>query len=114
MLIYWLHNLIFMKLATILIIAGLFVTCGDIALALWAKQSKIYLFVIGILLNLAGLLFYAQSLRLESVGVATALFLGINILAVTLIGAFVFKEGLPFKQICGLIVLVLAIVVLEI
>ncbi|MFA6460872.1 MAG: EamA family transporter [Candidatus Woesearchaeota archaeon] len=103
-----------MKLATILLIAGLCVTSGDIVLALWAKQSKAYLFLIGMLLNVAGIIVYAQSLRLESVGIATAMFLGINILAVTIMGMFVFKEMLNLKQALGLAGMVLAMVVLEV
>ncbi|PIZ51762.1 hypothetical protein COY27_02465 [Candidatus Woesearchaeota archaeon CG_4_10_14_0_2_um_filter_33_13] len=114
MLIYFCYSDSCMKLTTILIIAGLCVTSGDIVLALWAKQSRIYLFIIGILLNLAGLMVYAQSLRLESVGVATALFLGINILAVTIMGAIFLKESLHLKQIFGLAGLVVAMIILEI
>ncbi len=103
-----------MKLATILLIAGLCVTSGDIVLALWAKQSKSYLFLIGMLLNILGIIVYAQSLRLESVGIATALFLGINILAVTVMGMIVFKEMLNIKQVLGLVGMVLAMVMIEI
>jgi multidrug transporter EmrE-like cation transporter len=103
-----------MKLATILLVAGLCVTVGDIVLALWAKQSKFYLFVIGMLLNLAGLIVYAQSLRMESVGIATAMFLGINIVAVTIMGMIVFKEFLSIRQILGMVGIVLAMIMLEV
>jgi len=103
-----------MKLATILLIAGLCVTSGDVVLALWAKQSKFYLFLIGMLLNIAGVIVYAQSLRMEAVGIATAMFLGINIVAVTIMGMFLFKQFLSWKQIVGMIGMVAAMVIIEI
>lgn len=103
-----------MNLITLFMGAGLFVTSGDIVLAQWARTSNWALFVLGLLLNIVGIMFYANILRLESVGLATAIFLGINIVAVTLGGYFFLNQSLTIRQLEGVLLLIFAIIMLEI
>ena len=96
----------------LLIGAGIFVTAGDLVLARWAMNgSGLWL---GLALNLVGIMFYAQTLRLESVGVATALFLGVNIAAVALGGYVVFGDALTRNSMLGIGLMVLSIVLMEV
>lgn len=94
--------------------ASLFVTVGDLLLAQWARGDSWNFLFIGLVLNLIGIGFYAQTLRLESVGIATAIFLGINIFAVALSGFLFFGQSYTTRESVGLILLVLAIVLIEI
>ena len=93
--------------------AGLFVTIGDLILAQWVRTSNWILLVLGLLLNIIGIGFYAQTLKLQSVGLATAIFLGINVVAVALGGYFFLKQSITIKESFGLVLMVLAIVVIE-
>ena len=102
-----------MTLTTLFLGAGLFVTVGDLVLAQWARTSNWTLLALGLLLNIIGVGFYAQTLKLESVGLATAIFLGINVVAVALGGYFFLKQSITIKESFGLVLMVLAIVVIE-
>jgi multidrug transporter EmrE-like cation transporter len=103
-----------MGLLTLFAGAGFFVTIGDLILAQWARTNQWMLLVIGLLLNVIGIAFYANTLRLESVGVATAIFLGINIIAVTLAGYFFLNQNLSFRESAGLMLMAVALVMIEI
>ncbi|MDP3639616.1 MAG: hypothetical protein Q8R53_00230 [Nanoarchaeota archaeon] len=70
--------------------------------------------VLGVALNVLGILIYAQTLHGESVGIATGLFLGMNILAVTLGGMFLFGEHLSVARVLGLLLLTGSIIFIEI
>ena len=94
--------------------AGVFVTLGDLALAYWARVGQIPFILLGLLLNLLGILFYSQTLRRESVGIATAIFLGFNILAVTLGGVFLFDENIGLSRMFGLLTLAGSIIFIEV
>ena len=94
--------------------AGLCVTVGDLALAIWARTNSSFYLILGLILNLIGILFYAQTLRLDNIGVATAIFLGLNILAVTIGGFFLFHESLNLRKVLALFLLVISILLLEI
>jgi multidrug transporter EmrE-like cation transporter len=103
-----------MNIITLFASAGFFVTAGDLVLAQWARTSNWILLIIGLLLNVVGIGFYANTLRLESVGLATAIFLGINIIAVTLGGYFFLNQNLTFRQSTGLLLLGFAIIIIEV
>lgn len=94
--------------------AGLFVTIGDLILAQWARTSNWTLLALGLSLNLMGIACYANTLRFTGVGVATATFLGINILAVALGGLLFFRETFTLRTIIGLFLLLLAIGLVEV
>ena len=94
-------------------LAGVLCTCGDISLAYWARQSTSLALLIGLGLNLAGISSYAFALTLEQVGIATALFLGFNILALSLAGFLVFSETPSPLQLVGLLLLIGSIILIE-
>ena len=96
------------------IFAGLGVTIGDILLGYWARSGDISNFILGLVFNLIGIIFYAGTLRSENIGIATAIFLAINIVAVTLAGIVFFRERSSILQIVGMGLILLAIVLMEI
>lgn len=97
-----------------LVIAGILVAIGDIVLAQWSRLGGTLFLLLGLAINLVGILLYAQTLNVEHVGIATALFLGLNIGAVTLGGTFLFNEPLSLGRILGLLTLFTGIVLLEV
>jgi len=103
-----------MNFITLLLGAGLFVTTGDLVLAQWARTSSWLMLVLGLFLNLIGIIFYANMLKLESVGLVTAVFLGINIFAVALGGYFFLNQSLTVREFFGLVLIALAIIVIEV
>ena len=90
------------------------VTVGDLILAYWARLGNLGLLISGLVLNLAGILLYAQSLRFEHVGVATGLFLGFNIIAVALGGYVFLQQGISMQQVTGIALIILSILMMEI
>jgi multidrug transporter EmrE-like cation transporter len=103
-----------MNLTTLFTLAGLGVTTGDLLLGHWARTSNWIFLVIGLIFNVIGILFYANTLTLRSVGIATAIFLAINITAVSITGMIFFREDVSILQFVGIGLIVLAIVLIEI
>ncbi len=99
---------------TLLIGAGIFVTAGDLFLAGWARVNYIGYLVAGLLLNLTGIVFYAFSLRAEIIGIATAIFLGLNIFAVSLGAYFLFDESIPLRGAIGISLIIISIMLMEV
>ncbi|MBT3984891.1 hypothetical protein HOD38_03125 [archaeon] len=103
-----------LNLALLLLGAGIFVTLGDITLFHWARNNHWIHLALGLALNVVGITFYALTLRIESIGVATAIFLGINILAVSLAGFIFFSESIHLRGAIGMILIAFAIFLIEI
>ncbi|MBW3021133.1 EamA family transporter [Candidatus Woesearchaeota archaeon] len=94
--------------------AGIGVTVGDVLLCNWVRQNNNLFLFLGLLFNVIGILFYAQTLRFESIGVATSIFLAINIVAVTLAGLVLFGERISWSQGSGILMVIISIILMEI
>lgn len=103
-----------MNAITLLAMAGAIVTLGDLALAYSARAGQMLFVLLGVGLNVIGILIYAQTLSMESVGVATAVFLGINILAVTAGGILLFGDKISVARILGLLMLTSSMIFIEV
>ena len=103
-----------MNLLILFTLAGLGVTTGDVLLGHWARTSNWIFLVIGLVLNVIGILFYANTLSFRSVGIATAIFLAINIIAVSIAGVIFFREQFSVMQFIGIGLIVVAIMLIEI
>jgi spermidine export protein MdtJ len=97
-----------------LAIAGIMVALGDLALAQWAKSSQVAFLLIGVFSNILGIITYARVLSLEHIGVATAVFLGLNILIVAFGSFLVFGESISAARAAGLAVIATGIVLVEV
>ena len=103
-----------MNLPILFALAGLGVTTGDILLGYWARTSNWVFLVIGLVFNIIGILFYANTLSLRGVGIATAIFLAINIAAVSIAGMIFFREQFSILQLTGIGLIIVSIVLIEI
>jgi multidrug transporter EmrE-like cation transporter len=102
-----------MKTILLLVIAGVLVSVGDFAFVKWMVGKNANFLLVGILLNIIGILFYAQTLSSEELGISTAAFLGVNIFLTSLGGKFLFKQDLGSGQIIGLIILLFGLILIE-
>lgn len=103
-----------MNTISLLVTAGIVVTIGDLVLAQWARSHQILFLIIGLLLNLIGIFAYANALQSEQIGIATALFLGFNILAVTLGGILIFSDRISILRAVSLFFLFCSIIFVEV
>lgn len=98
----------------LLAISGAIMAIGDIALAVWAKTDQQMFLAIGMLLNLIGILIYAQALRSGNVAIATAVLLGLNVLLVTLGSIIFLQEKITLAKMSGLLFLTGSIIFIEV
>lgn len=103
-----------MNTIQLLIIAGTFATVGDLTLASAVRHNNLFSLILGLILNLVGIIFYSRTLGVENAGIATAIFLGLNIAIVTIGSIFLFNERLSIGRISGLITLVIGLVMIEV
>jgi multidrug transporter EmrE-like cation transporter len=95
------------------IIAGLILTAGDIVLKKWVTTSYSTFYVAGLLLYFISLNLLAFSYKFEDIAVASMLMVIFNIITLTLIGYFVFKENITVYEITGIALGIAAMIFLE-
>ena len=102
-----------MKSYFIMFLSGSLLTIGDIAMKKWvvSKYHSFYLF--GMLAYFIGLNFLAKSYTFKNLAVATIIINIINVVTLSLVSCFIFKDALSTKQIIGLCLAILAITILE-
>lgn len=103
-----------MELIVLFALSALGVTIGDIFLANWAESQITYYLILGLVFNVIGIFFYAQTLRTQGLGVATAIFLSVNIIAVLLAGSVFFDEHITLTRVLGIVTIIGGIVLIEI
>ena len=102
-----------MPAIVILILGGLILTIGDIVFKFYAETSKSFLYVIGIIIYIIGLMFLVQTFKTENIAVASAVFVIVNIVSLLMISRFYFGEQLSLLQLIGLVIAIIAILILE-
>jgi multidrug transporter EmrE-like cation transporter len=95
------------------IIGGLILTAGDIILKRWVATSFGFYYVVGILLYFISLNILAYTYKFEDIAVASLVMVLFNILTLTVIGYFVFKENITIYEITGIALGITAMMFLE-
>jgi multidrug transporter EmrE-like cation transporter len=95
------------------IVGGLILTAGDIVLKKWVNTNFAYYYVFGILLYLISLNILAFTYKFEDIAVASLVMVLFNVLTLTLLGYFVFKENITVYEITGIALGIAAIIFLE-
>lgn len=104
-----------MNTGLLLLIIGAFIdTVGDIIMKEWVINKNPWLFALGMFIYLVGLGFLAFSYNYKNIAVASVIFVILNVVALSLVSWFYFKEVLTPIQIVGIIVGIVAIFILEI
>ena len=96
-----------------LILGGSTLTIGDIIFKVWVNKSLSYLYISGLIIYILGLMCLVQSFKSQNIAVASAIFVIVNIVTLSLVSYFYFKEPLSVLQIVGLAVAFIAILLLD-
>lgn len=95
------------------IVAGLILTAGDIVLKKWVVTSYNSLYVSGLFLYFISMNILAYSYKYEDIAVASMLMILFNIITLTLVGYFVFKENITLYEFTGLVFGIISLLFLE-
>ena len=98
----------------LLFIGGVILTAGDLVMKKWVISPNLYLYVIGLLIYLVGLMFLVKTYKYENIAVASLIFVIFNIVTLLIFSWFYFKEPLSTMQIIGLFLGIVSITLLEI
>lgn len=97
----------------LLLIGGIVFTLGDLIMKKWALTNSHLFYLIGMGLYIVGLAFLAQSYKYKHIGIASAIIVLINIIALSLVSYFYFKETLSLAHIFGLVLGMISILIIE-
>jgi multidrug transporter EmrE-like cation transporter len=97
----------------ILAVGGIVLTLGDLIMKNWVESNKGYVFALGLVVWLIGLICLGFSFRYKNIAVASLIFVLFNVFSLLLFSYFYFKEGLSTYQIIGTVLGIIAIIFLE-
>ena len=86
---------------------------ADVLLKKWALQDRGILLYSGLVLYLLGTVLWAFSLKHEYLSKAISVFTVFNLIAVVLVGVFLFKEDLTLVNKAGIALGIVSIILLE-
>jgi len=96
------NNLIYVTL-----ILGIFDTTACIAAKFWAIGKGSWLFFLSVLCFAIAGVFFAYSLKYNSVAIVNVLWVAASVVFVTLFGIFYFKENISVSQYIGLVLVMI-------
>jgi multidrug transporter EmrE-like cation transporter len=97
----------------LLLIGGIILTVGDIFMKKWVNTNAHIFYFVGLVIYLIGLNFLAQSFKFKNIAVASLIFILVNIVTLSIVSWFYFKETLSPLQIAGMIFGIIAVIILE-
>ena len=97
----------------LLFIGGSVLTIGDVVMKKWVVNNNGFLFVGGLIIYLIGLVFLAYSFKYKNIAVASTIFVIFNVITLSLVSWFYFKETLTPFQIIGILLGLGSIIFLE-
>ena len=86
---------------------------ADIIFKKWASANKASLFYMGLVIYMAGTIFWAVSLKYEFLSKAISVFAILNIVILVLAGVIIFKEDLSFVNKIGIALGILSVILIE-
>jgi multidrug transporter EmrE-like cation transporter len=98
----------------VLLTAGIVLTIGDIFAGKWVESNKKYFYFLTLIFYMIGLNFLIYSYKFEDIAVAAIIMEIFNIVTLTLVGRFLFKENITRTETAGIIVGIIAVIILEI
>ena len=97
----------------LLFIGGSVLTIGDIVMKKWVGNQSSTFFAVGLLIYLIGLVFLAQSFKYKNIAAASTIFVIFNIVTLSIVSWFYFKEALSITQMVGIGLGICSVVILE-
>ena len=86
---------------------------ADIFFKIWNDKGDIYLIIIGTVLYLIGTGFWVISLRYESFTKSGTIFLLLNVILLSLIGSFLFKDNISLINRIGIAIGIVSIIMID-
>lgn len=97
----------------LLIVGGLILTIGDVFMKEWSLSNKWTTFIMGMSIWIMGLVCLAFSFKSKNIAVASLIFSISNVIFMTLLSWFYYKEPLTTSQIIGMVLGIISIIFLE-
>lgn len=97
----------------LLFVGGSILTIGDIVMKKWVLNNSTPIFIIGMAIYLVGLIFLAHSFKYKNIATASTIFVIFNIITLSIVSWFYFKETLTPFQLIGITLGISSIVFLE-
>jgi multidrug transporter EmrE-like cation transporter len=97
----------------LLLIGGIILTLGDLFMKKWVNTNSTLFYIVGLAVYLVGLNFLAHSFKYKNIAVASVIFVIFNVVTLSLVSYFYFKETLSPLQIIGICVGITSIIILE-
>ncbi|EKE28387.1 MAG: hypothetical protein ACD_3C00067G0021 [uncultured bacterium (gcode 4)] len=88
-------------------------TVGDLLMKKWVSNNDARIFILWLIIYLIGLIFLAFSFRYKNIAVASTIFVIFNIITLSLVSWFYFKETLTHFQIVWILLWISSVIVLE-
>ena len=103
-----------MNIGLLLVLAGgVVLTIGDIFMKEWVLKNENWLFIVGLIIYIIGLILLSFSFKYKNIAVASMIFVIFNIVTLLLASWLFFKDSLTYQQIIGIILGISSIVFLE-
>ncbi len=87
----------------LVVLSGLILTIGDIAMKEWVLNSKHIYYILGLAIYVIGLMFLAQTFKYKNIAVASIMVVIFNVVILSIVSWIFFKEDLSFMQIVGIL-----------
>ena len=98
---------------TLLLIAGIITTAGDIIMKKWVVSSNYYWYVIGLIIYMIGTVFLVQTYKYKNIAVASIIYVIFNVVALIFVSWFFYKEKLSGMQMIGILLGIISVTILE-
>ena len=98
----------------LLFIGGLILTAGDLVMKKWVVAPHYYLYIIGLVIYVIGMMFLVETYKYENIAIASLIFIFFNITTLLFFSWVYFKEPISLIKIVGLLFGLISIAILEI
>jgi multidrug transporter EmrE-like cation transporter len=94
-------------------LAVFFEVIGDVLFKYWSINSKTTFIVIGVLIYSIGTIIWAYSLKFDLLSKQITIFTVLNLIAVVLVGFFLFKEEVSIVNMIGITLGVISVILVQ-
>ena len=98
----------------LLLAGGMLLTIGDIFTKQWVKTNLPWIFMSVLAIYLLGLVFLVYSFRHKNIATASMILVLFNIITLALVSSKYYHEQLSSRELVGIILGLLAVILLEI
>ena len=92
---------------------GIVLTIGDLLMKKWVAGGGIFIYGLGLLVYLIGMVFLSQSFKFKNIAVASLMLVIFNIVSLILVSWLFYHEQLTVLQIVGIVFGMISVVILE-